>query len=575
MSTILRILFRTPETRPYIVLACSILASLAEAAGITTLLPAIAAAGGDSGPQRSAAGAAVTDALAAAGIEATLGNLVLVVAVLMVLKAVLAFAATSYTGITAARVSMHMRRRLVSAAIDAKWSFYASQSGGRFGNAVSNDAGRAADAYLMSAEVVSLSIQALGYAAVAVIVDWRLALAGLVTSAFVALLLGTLVKIAKRAGYKQTDRTAKLTILLVDMLANIKPLKTMGRHQPMLQRISNTLARLRRVLITRELAKSGLDQSSNVLLALIAASGLYFAHTCWQTSLAALVVNGLVFFQIISLATKIQRSTQKAVQFESAYIRTMELIAASESQKETHRGTKPPAIGSGCRFEDVHFSHGSARVLTDVTFDIPARAITVLSGPSGAGKTTIIDLLIGLNTPSSGRILIGGVPLDEIDIRAWRRMIGYVPQELSLFHASIRDNITLSDDEVSDERVRAALEQAGAADFVARLPHGLDTDVGEMGGKLSGGQRQRISLARALVTRPEVLILDEVTSALDPATEAEIVGNIAALRGQYTIIAITHRPAWTEIADRLYRVAHGKVTPEEPHGMEKKKAHTS
>ncbi len=140
--------------------------------------------------------------------------------------------------------------------------------------------------------------------------------------------------------------------------------------------------------------------------------------------------------------------------------------------------------------------------------------------------------------------------------------MGYVPQELSLFHSTVRMNLTLGDETISDDQVMAALAKAGATDFVAALPQGLDTDVGEMGAKLSGGQRQRISLARALVGNPKILVLDEVTSALDPETEAEIVDNIAGLRGSYTIVAITHRPAWTRIADRLYRVAEGRVTAE-------------
>ena len=117
-----------------------------------------------------------------------------------------------------------------------------------------------------------------------------------------------------------------------------------------------------------------------------------------------------------------------------------------------------------------------------------------------------------------------------------------------------------------------ALEQAGAKDFIDNLPEGIETNVGEMGGRLSGGQRQRIALARALVTNPKILILDEVTSALDPETEAEIVNNIAALRGHYTIIAITHRPAWTKIADRLYTISKGHVSmPRSPPKSKSKK----
>ena len=156
--------------------------------------------------------------------------------------------------------------------------------------------------------------------------------------------------------------------------------------------------------------------------------------------------------------------------------------------------------------------------------------------------------------------MIGSDNLKDIDLTLWRKSIGYVPQELVLFHDSIEANISLSDPQISKADVAAALKRAGASDFIANLPDGLNTDVGEMGGKLSGGQKQRISLARALVKNPKLIILDEVTSALDPTTEAEIVRNILELRGTYTIVAITHRPAWTAIADKLYKVENGKIT---------------
>ena len=251
---------------------------------------------------------------------------------------------------------------------------------------------------------------------------------------------------------------------------------------------------------------------------------------------------------------------QAAVVIESSYVRTAELIARAETQKESHSGTATPHLGAGCKFEGVSFAHGKVPVILNATFDVPANKITVLQGPSGSGKTTLIDLLIGLNTAQSGKILIGKQPIETIDIKAWRQSIGYVPQELMLFHDTIHENISLSNPDISAEAILAALDQAGAGEFIDALPDGIETDVGEMGGRLSGGQRQRIALARALVTNPKILILDEVTSALDPETEAEIVSNIASLRGRYTIIAITHRPAWTKIADRLYTISKGHVS---------------
>jgi ATP-binding cassette subfamily C protein len=184
----------------------------------------------------------------------------------------------------------------------------------------------------------------------------------------------------------------------------------------------------------------------------------------------------------------------------------------------------------------------------------------VLTGPSGAGKTTVTDLLIGFRTPDSGRVLIDGRPLSEFSLRKWRRMVGYVPQELVLFHDTIFANIALGDPAIGEAEVREALRAAGALAFVEGMPEGLETPVGEKGAKVSGGQRQRIALARALVNKPDVLILDEVTSALDPETERDIIRNIRALRGRMTVISITHRPAFLEVADRVYELAEGHVS---------------
>jgi ATP-binding cassette subfamily C protein len=560
MLKLLRIFFTTPATNPALVLFCLVLAGFAEAVGISTLLPVVTNIAGASADASSGLGKTVNDVLEAAGLAPSLGNLVLLVIVLMVTKAALSFAALSYAGISSARVAISLRRRLIAAVFDARWSYFADQSGGRFANAIANDASRAGDAYLLAAQTAALVIQAIAYIAVAVAINWKLAALGITASIIIAIALRQLVRITRRAGYKQTDRTAALTVHMVDMLTNIKPLKSMHRHQPMLTAIATMLTKLKRTLVTRELSKFGLAQASDALVAIIAGAGIYFASTYANISLPELVVSGVVFFQVVSIASKIQKYLQMFVQYESAYVRLESMIRLAEHSRESNPGRAVPDISKGCRFENVTFAHAETPVITDVSFTIPHGAITVLSGASGSGKTTIIDLLIGLNRPDKGEIFVGQSPLGEIDLFAWRRMIGYVPQELNLFHASIRENITLGDPEIRDDAVLSALAQAGATEFLASLPHGLDTNAGELGSKFSGGQRQRISLARALVTHPKVLILDEVTSALDPRTESEIVENIAALRGAYTILAITHRPSWTRIADRLYRVSHGKVT---------------
>ncbi|MCB1377017.1 MAG: ABC transporter ATP-binding protein [Alphaproteobacteria bacterium] len=559
-----KIFFRSPETSPLVVLGCLVLASLAEAVGLGTLLPVITAMSGGATAESSAIGRYLQAAIESTGLTPSIGTLVIIVVVFLVAKAALTFAALSYAGISSAKVSIGLRRRLVSSIFNARWSFFGDQRGGKFANTAANDAGRAGDAYWLAANVMARCLQVIAYAVIALLIDWRLALLGFAAGLFIGGTVGQLIRVTKRAGYKQTDRTSELTVYLVDLLANIKPLKAMQRQAHMLAGIGKVLKKLKRALVTRELAKVGVSSGNEAVGATLAGAGLYFAHVVLMIPLPELMVSGLVFFQIMNVIGNLQKNLQTAASVESAYVRTEEMIADAIVHREVNTGRLPPDIAEGCRFEDVNFAHGETAVVSGISFDIPSKAITVLRGPSGSGKTTIIDLLIGLHKPDAGRILVGGTPLSDIDIPAWRRMIGYVPQELSLFHTSIRENITLGDDRISDADVIAALSQAGAGNFIDGLPEGLDTDVGEMGGKLSGGQRQRISLARALVGKPQVLILDEVTSALDPETEAEIVDNIANLRGAYTIIAITHRPAWTKIADRLYTVSSGRVTGARP-----------
>jgi ATP-binding cassette, subfamily C, bacterial len=566
MGRVFNIFFRARETRPFVVLACLVLGGIAELASISTLLPVATSIVGGDDENSSPLNQFVRDTIQSTGLEPSLGIMIAIVVVFIAIRALLLFAALSYAGITAARVSISLRRRLIAAVFDARWRFYADQNSGRFANTIANDAGRAGDAYQLAARVVAYGVQAVAYVIAALLLDWKLALAGLAAGVFIALALSWLIRISRKAGYKQTDRTSDLTSYMVDMLGNIKALKAMARHGAMLAQMTRTLKRLRKSLVTREISRQGLLQGGDVLVAALIGGGVYLAHTVWQTPLPELMVSGVIFFQLVSFANKLQKFLQQSAQVESAYLRAERLIERAEANQEEWTGIRVPPLDNGLRLDNVSFAHGDNQVLANLSLDIPANGITVFMGPSGSGKTTIVDLLIGLNTADTGQVMIGDAPIDDVDIKAWRRRIGYVPQELSLLHANIRENITLGDETISDELVWAALEQVSAKEFVSAMPDGLDTDVGEMGGKLSGGQRQRISLARALVTGPEVLVLDEVTSALDPTSEAAIVENIAALNGRYTIIAITHRPAWTEIADKLYQVSPGSVTLiEQPH----------
>jgi ATP-binding cassette subfamily C protein len=199
-------------------------------------------------------------------------------------------------------------------------------------------------------------------------------------------------------------------------------------------------------------------------------------------------------------------------------------------------------------------------VVDNVSLEIPKGHWVGFIGPSGAGKTTLADLILGLLAPSSGRILVDGRDVSD-NLVGWQRNIGYVPQTVYLIDDTVRRNVAFGElqDEIDDEQVWRAL-CAAKVDYVVRsLPSGLDTVVGERGDRLSGGERQRLGIARALYHDPEVLVIDEATANLDPATESTIVEAIGRLRGEKTIIVISHRPAFVRNCDCIYMLAQGRL----------------
>jgi ATP-binding cassette subfamily C protein len=197
--------------------------------------------------------------------------------------------------------------------------------------------------------------------------------------------------------------------------------------------------------------------------------------------------------------------------------------------------------------------------IADLDLTIDAGSTTAIVGPSGAGKSTIADLLLGLLTPQEGGILIDGRPLVPAAIRSWRRHIGYVAQDTLLFHATVRENLQWACPEATDSDIGAALRLAAAEAFVSGLPRGLDTVVGDRGVLLSGGERQRLSLARALLRKPRLLILDEATSSLDSENEARIQHAIEDLHARMTIVVIAHQLSTIRSADLIYVVDQGRV----------------
>lgn len=212
---------------------------------------------------------------------------------------------------------------------------------------------------------------------------------------------------------------------------------------------------------------------------------------------------------------------------------------------------------------DVSFTYPKMQkpVLDHINLDIPAYKSVALIGPSGAGKTTLADIVLGLLRPQTGSITVDGIDISR-SFYSWQKKLGYIPQVIYLIDDTIRNNITfgLGEDEIDEERVWKTLKEAQLEEFVKSLERGLDTVVGERGVRLSGGQRQRIGIARALYNEPQVLILDEATSALDNETETAVMEAIESLKGRKTMIIIAHRLTTIQNCDLIYEINGGNAS---------------
>ncbi len=458
----------------------------------------------------------------------------------------------------------HLRVGLYGAIGRARWQHLAAARMSDLSHVLTTDITRVGQG-----TYVFLNLAVTGFLAVVqVAVAWALsplvAGAALGTGALILLALRRHIRDAQQMGANLTEANRKVFATVSDFLSGVKLAKSYGTEADYARRFEAAVTGLRQEIVGFTRSNQANRMAYQIAAAVALAGLLYGAVEIVELAAAELVVLVLIFARLTPILLQMQQDFQHYRYMLPAFAAAEALRADCEAQTEIPVTESPTTASLGLdreiRLEDVGFTYdgGDGGALDGLNLVLPARKVTALVGPSGAGKSTLADLLMGLLAPGRGQILIDGQPLVPGNLAAWRRSVGYVPQDTFLLNDTIRANLVLARPGAGEADLEAALKLA-AADFIDGLPERLDTVVGERGLRLSGGERQRIALARALLRRPDLLILDEATSALDAENERRIQHAIAELSGKLTIIVIAHRLSTVRAADLIVVLDGGRV----------------
>jgi ATP-binding cassette subfamily C protein len=541
-----------------------VLFSLTEGFGIALLLPILQVAGLDMGSQGALSHYAemMVRPLEAAGMQPSLLPLLTLFLLLTGVRTFLNSVRSMAIFAVEQQLVCVLRERLYGAVANANWLFLCRSRSTDFAHALTEQIERVGSAtYLLLMLAADVVVGAL-YVAMGIALSWQATVLMLACGALLVFLLRGRVSALHASGAEFSVAMRSFYAGTLEHLQSLKTAKTYGaqeRNAALFAAFSRHASAVY-LTISRQRAFAGawFEAGSVVILCAI----LYVAIALLGMNSAAILILFLLFSRLMPHFMSSHQQFRDFVGMLPAFATVRELIdrcdAAAEAQAAPGRRH---ALRRTLELQRVSFSYRSEgkRVVRDLSLVIPAGKIVAIVGPSGAGKSTIVDLIMGLLLPDSGHILIDGETLESSDAQSWRKHIGYVAQETTLFHFSVRENLMWARPDATEPELIETLRLAAADEFTRALPDGIDTVIGEQGRLVSQGERQRLALARALLRRPSLLILDEATNSLDSENELRVLNAIEQLRGGMTVLIIAHRLSSIRNADLIYVVEDGTV----------------
>jgi ATP-binding cassette, subfamily C, bacterial len=533
---------------------------LLEGASITLVVPLLSKMTVEGG-EASVLEDFVNNTLEFLNISNELGPILGFMVVVVTIAALVKLAAGVQTALIAERIARNFRHGLFAAILKARWGHSSQLSPGRINSALGLEVDGAAAIFSITAKLITAAWQAVVGFAVAALISVPITLGGIFFGALLAVLFTTFIRRTRVAAIIRKDAMADMLAKIVEVISSLKAIKAMGDEHRFLSLLSTRIETVRGAKVRLSVYERAVNVLPEPIAAGVLAIGLYVYIEFSAGSLESALALAVLFSRSATAIRVMQRAYQSLVRQEPSYWFVTGLLQEAEEAVENTSGTIIPTYQRSIKMENLTVVYGgqTEAALKGVTLELPAVGLVVVSGPSGAGKSTLVNAVAGIEDPTAGAVQVDGVDLLDFDRAKWRQMIGYVPQEIVLFPESVRENISMGNEGLAKDDIIKVLKMADAWRFVQDLPHGMETAVGQTGSKLSGGQRQRISLARALVRKPRILILDEPTASLDSATEQEICQTLKQLASSIMVLVISHRQMLIDAADVTVELDAGTI----------------
>ncbi|VBB41859.1 Xenobiotic-transporting ATPase [uncultured Desulfatiglans sp.] len=562
--------------RIYLVFGLTLVGALAEGVGILMLLPLLQGFDGKSGgavaEPLTGINKLLNDLLASLGWAQSTTALVILITLAFIAKGVLVFGAQAFNAILRAQLLRELKARLFDDYRRMSYLYYAERDTGHFINVINEQITQMLNSFHFLMLFGSLLLSAAVYIGLAFAVTWRFGFMALIIGILLMLLFRWLNIYVRKLSRKSATENGHLSKLLIQFLHAFKYLTATGQSGPMRTNIMASICRLTGQEMRRGIAQAFTIAVREPVTVVFIMLIVLVQIVLLQQPLTPILVSIVLFYRGLNAILSTQVSWLNTLN----QIGSLELVRDEFDAQRQHRepdATEPvPPLAQGLSLRNVYFSYSPevGDVLKNVSLDIPLCTSIALIGESGAGKSTIGDLLTLMLKPQKGQVFIDGIPADKIHLADWRKQIGYVSQETVVFDDTIANNICMwegdiTTDHLLEERVREAAQQAHIAQFIETLPNKYQTLVGDRGIRLSGGQRQRLFIARELFRKPSLLILDEATSSLDTESETFIQQSIDALQGRITVVIIAHRLSTIRNVDHVYIFDNGRLVEHGPY----------